>query len=58
MLLWLRDLYPETQWIVTDNAGSNVPMLKINRALGFKPYREGAEYQMTRDRLAARLNAR
>ena len=58
MLLWLRDLYPETQWIVTDNAGSNAPMLKINRTLGFKPHREGAEYQMTRDQLASRRNAR
>ena len=57
MLLHLRELYPDTRWIGTGNAGSNAPMLKINRALGFKPYRTGTAYQITRDRLAARLAA-
>jgi mycothiol synthase len=55
MLLHVRDLYPDTRWISTGNAGSNAPMLKINRALGFKPYRTGTAYQITRDRLAERL---
>jgi len=55
MLLHVRELYPDTQWIVTDNAGSNAPMLAINRAIGFKPYRNGSEYQMTREQLAERL---
>jgi hypothetical protein len=44
-------------WIATGNAGSNAPMLKINRALGFTPYRTGTAYQITRDRLAGRLTA-
>jgi GNAT superfamily N-acetyltransferase len=55
MLLHLRELYPDAEWVATDNAGSNAPMLKINRALGFKPYRQGTEYQITRDELAKRL---
>jgi GNAT superfamily N-acetyltransferase len=55
MLLHVRELYPDTQWIVTDNAGSNAPMLAINRAIGFKPYRNGSEYQITREQLAERL---
>lgn len=55
MLLHIRDLYPGTLWIGTGNAGSNAPMLKINRALGFKPYRRGTAYQISRDRLAERL---
>jgi GNAT superfamily N-acetyltransferase len=55
MLLHLRELYPDAEWVITDNAGSNAPMLKINRALGFKPYRQGTEYQITRDELAKRL---
>jgi GNAT superfamily N-acetyltransferase len=55
MLLHLRDLYPEARWVATDNAGSNAPMLKINRALGFKPYRHETDYQITRDELAKRL---
>ncbi len=55
MVLHLRDLYPGAEWIVTDNAGSNAPMLKINRTLGFKAYRQGIEYQMTREALEQRL---
>jgi GNAT superfamily N-acetyltransferase len=55
MLLHLRDLYPKARWVATDNAGSNAPMLKINRALGFKPYRHETDYQITRDELAKRL---
>lgn len=55
MLLHLRELYPEMEWISTDNAGSNAPMLKINRTMGFKPYREGTAYQMTREELEKRL---
>jgi GNAT superfamily N-acetyltransferase len=57
MLLHIRDLYPATEWIATGNAGSNAPMLKINRALGFKQHRRGTAYQITRDELAERLNA-
>jgi mycothiol synthase len=57
MLLHLREIYPDAEWVVTDNAHSNDPMLKINRTLGFRPYRTGVEYQMTRDELKARLKA-
>jgi mycothiol synthase len=56
MLLHIRDLYPQVEVVVTGNAGSNVPMLAINTKLGFKQYRAGSEYQMSRDRLAARLH--
>lgn len=55
MLLHLRDLHPDLEWVVTDNAHSNGPMLKINRTMGFKPYREHVEYQMTRAELEARI---
>ncbi|MEO8744179.1 MAG: GNAT family N-acetyltransferase [Candidatus Dormibacter sp.] len=55
MLLHLRKLYPEAQWMATGNAGSNAPMLAINKQLGFKQYRVGTEYQMSRDALAARV---
>ncbi len=55
MLLHLRELYPNARWISTDNAGSNAPMLAINKQLGFKQYRSGTEYQIDRDRLAARV---
>jgi mycothiol synthase len=55
MLLHVRDLYPDAEWVVTDNAHSNAPMLKINRTMGFKPYRTGVEYQMTREQIGARI---
>jgi mycothiol synthase len=55
MLVRLGELHPEIQWVVTDNAGSNAPMLAINKKLGFKQYRAETEYQISRDDLAARV---
>ena len=55
MVLHVRDLYPDAEWIVTGNAGSNAPMLKINRTMGFKAYRTNVDYQMSRDELGARI---
>ncbi len=55
MLLHLHDLYPDARWITTDNAGSNAPMLAINKQLGFRQYRAATEYQMGREKLAARI---
>jgi mycothiol synthase len=57
MLLHLRPLHPEAEWVSTDNAGSNAPMLKINRDMGFRPYRNFTIYQMTRANLERRLAA-
>jgi mycothiol synthase len=57
MLLHLREIYPDAKWVATDNAGSNAPMLKINRELGFKPFLMGTEYQMSRDQLAERIKS-
>jgi mycothiol synthase len=54
MLLHVFEIYPNLEWVVTDNAGSNAPMLAINTRMGFKQYRAGTEYQITRDRLTAR----
>jgi GNAT superfamily N-acetyltransferase len=55
MLLRMRSLHPDAQWISTENAGSNEPMLAINTKLGFKKYRVGTVYQITRERLGTRL---
>jgi GNAT superfamily N-acetyltransferase len=55
MAIHIRDLYPDAKWFVTDNAGTNAPMLAINRAIGFRTYKEGSEYQISRDALAKRL---
>ena len=55
MLLHMRELYPRVEWITTENAHSNDPMLKINRALGFKEFREAVEYQVTREQIHAKV---
>ena len=56
MLTHIHELYPDVEVVVTGNAGSNVPMLAINNQLGFKQFLTGSEYQMSRERLAARLH--
>lgn len=50
----LRD-HPETQVIRTGNVNSNVPMLKINNEMGFKPYIAHAFWQVERERVEAYL---
>jgi GNAT superfamily N-acetyltransferase len=55
MLMHLHELYPEAKWISTANSGSNAPMLAINKQLGFKQYRAGTEYQISRGNLAKRI---
>jgi mycothiol synthase len=57
MLLHVHELYPKVEVVSTDNAGSNAPMLGINRKMGFKEYRAGSEYQITRDKLIARSSS-
>ena len=54
MLLHVCEVYPNLEWVVTENAGSNAPMLAINTRMGFREYRAGAEYQITRDRLTSK----
>jgi mycothiol synthase len=54
MLLHVHAIYPEVEWALTQNAGSNEPMLAINRKMGFRKHRASSEYQITRDRLIAR----
>ena len=53
----LRAEYPQAEWMITGNAESNGPMLSINHRLGFRQYRAGAEYQISRDRLAEIVSA-
>jgi mycothiol synthase len=51
MLLHLRERYPDTIWVSTENAGSNEPMLAINHGLGFRLHRTFTVYQADRDTL-------
>ena len=57
MLLHMRELYPDARWVSTDNAGSNAPMLAINKKLGFREFRAGSEYQISRERLTRKVEA-
>ncbi|HEV2967884.1 MAG TPA: GNAT family N-acetyltransferase [Candidatus Dormibacteraeota bacterium] len=61
MLAHVHELHPQAEWVTTENAGSNAPMLAINKKLGFKEFRAATEYQIGRDNLAVliqRLPAR
>jgi mycothiol synthase len=53
----LRD-WPQATRVRTDNASSNAPMLKINVALGFQPYRVDQSWQVPLDQVDAYLAAR
>ncbi len=55
MLDHVHRLYPDVQWVVTGNADSNAPMLAINTRLGFRQYRGGSDYQISRDQLGERI---
>lgn len=46
---------PEAKFIRTCNAGSNAPMLKINRELGFRLYRESTTWQIALEKIDAYL---
>lgn len=52
MLEHIRRLHPDTEAIVTENAGSNAPMLAINHRLGFRLRRTVTVYQIDRQTLA------
>lgn len=53
----LRQL-PEARFVRTGNADSNAPMLKINHALGFKPYIAEAQWQIETAKVRAYLDSR
>lgn len=46
---------PQVTHIQTDNAGSNEPMLAINREMGFREHKKGIVWQIELDDLEARL---
>jgi GNAT superfamily N-acetyltransferase len=52
LLLRVREAYPELRLVITENAGSNAPMLAINERLGFKLHRPQFGYQVGLERLA------
>jgi mycothiol synthase len=55
MLQHVRAVHPDTIYVTTENAGSNASMLGINRALGFRPFRDITTYQVEREELTRHL---
>jgi GNAT superfamily N-acetyltransferase len=55
MAIHLRKVYPGAEWFTTDNASTNAPMLAINTRMGFRTFKVGVEYQISRDHLAERF---
>ena len=51
----ILDELPAVRWVITWNAGSNDPMLAINRRLGFRAAVVASTWQIGTDRLQARL---
>jgi mycothiol synthase len=58
MLIHIREHHPLVRWVLTGNAASNAPMLKINTELGFRTYRTTSGYQMPMADFAAAVGRR
>jgi len=55
MIQRIRQDWPQVEVIRTNNANSNAPMLKINEAMGFKPYLANAVWQVEIEQVKAYL---
>ena len=51
----ILDELPDVRWVITHNAGSNAPMLGINRALGFRVAAVTTTWQIPAKRLREQL---
>lgn len=49
--------WPEVKFIRTGNANSNAPMLKINHAMGFRPYKDWTIWQVEVSKVKKYLSA-
>jgi GNAT superfamily N-acetyltransferase len=56
MIKWISEEYPEVTTIITGNATTNVPMLSINKRMGFKENKSGSEYKFQVAELETKLN--
>lgn len=57
MLQLLREHLPQAREVLTNNAVDNAAMLRVNQRLGFRPFRQSAVFQLSRDTLAQSLGA-
>jgi len=51
----LRENFPKVEFVNTDNAESNAPMLSINERMGFKPHKSWIAYKITVEDLKKQL---
>jgi mycothiol synthase len=55
MAFYIKEHYPDVQFIATGNATTNAPMLSINQRMGFKQHIAGAAFKFQVEELAQRL---
>ena len=55
MLLFIREHYPEFEFVTTTNANENAPMMSINDRLGFKLYKQVTLYKIPVEKLKQQL---
>ncbi|HUT81718.1 MAG TPA: GNAT family N-acetyltransferase [Candidatus Bathyarchaeia archaeon] len=55
MLFYIKENYPNVQYIITGNASSNAAMLSINTRMGFKQYEHKKTYMFKLSDLEKRL---
>ncbi|MHA2276989.1 MAG: GNAT family N-acetyltransferase, partial [Candidatus Kariarchaeaceae archaeon] len=58
MLLKIKNEFPEVEYVMTDNATDNAPMLAINQKLGFKFHKETVAAQITPEKLGDYLRTK
>lgn len=51
----LRENFPKVEYVNTDNAESNAPMLSINERMNFKPHKNWIVYKIAVDELATKI---
>ncbi len=56
MLFYCRDNFPDVQFVATDFALVNEPMIAINRKLGFKHYKTWVDYKFNIEELIERMS--
>ncbi len=57
MLLFIRDNFPDTKYIQTDNAISNAPMISINDRMGYKLNIAQTMYKFDLEEIGNKMNA-
>jgi GNAT superfamily N-acetyltransferase len=55
MVFYIKETYPEVEFIQTGNAEANAPMMSINERMGFKKNKSGEGYKIEVEELSKKL---